>query len=145
MKKEEIYVEINNEAEQKRAIEILTKAGEGIGDVNLTYRYKYLKLDETWFVGCVNDNLTEITLDQLEQMLTHTIDNEIESFKERMKEKGFEVSVVIEKEIIQPDDVVMFYDNDSNVRSFAKYKSVAQCWDNIVKVTDKHVLKFLNL
>jgi hypothetical protein len=147
MKKEEIYVKISTHDEQKRAIDILQKAGEKIGDMGLSGYYCILDFNnEDWdIIG--SDNIKgkiKITLDQLEQLLTTSIDKEIESFKERMKERGFEISVVIEKEIIKPDDVVMCYDLD-DFKMFAKYKDIRQCWKNVVKVTDEHVLKFLNL
>jgi hypothetical protein len=147
MRKEEIYVEINNEAEQMRAIEILQKAGEKIGDVDFnSFCYKLILSDDlTWWVCVHANNKTQITLDQLDQLLNQSIDKEIESFKERMKQRGFEISVVIEKEVIKPDDVVMYWYEGCIDRVFVKYKNFSSSAENVVKVTDEHVLKFLDL
>ena len=146
MKKEEIYVKISTHDEQKRAIEILTKVGEKIKDVNTPLGYRFLmKKYNNWYFNINKDAKTQISFHELEQLLTLSIDKEIESFKERMKERGFEISVVIEKEIINPDDVVMYWDDTSGIRSFIRYVNLLGSHDNIVKVTDEHILKFLNL
>jgi hypothetical protein len=72
MKKHEIYVEITNEQERLRAIEILEKAGEKIKDNSWLLKcgdFKHLSFaDKKWgYLGSYEK--TKITLDQLEQML----------------------------------------------------------------------------
>jgi len=74
MKKEEIYVEITNEIERLRAIEILQNAGEVISKNDKQLRpikwFKYLVLkNEGWFVSISHIDKTKITLDELESLL----------------------------------------------------------------------------
>jgi hypothetical protein len=75
MKKEEIYVEITNEQERLRVIEILQNAGEEImnynsSDFKLCYDYKYLSLtSKGWWLDCYTDQKTKINLDELETLL----------------------------------------------------------------------------
>lgn len=72
MKKGEIYVEITNEGERLRAIEILKNAGEKLGDTELLQGYAILKqchIFKDWFIGFKTEELTKITLDQLEALL----------------------------------------------------------------------------
>jgi hypothetical protein len=81
MKKHQIYVEITNEQERLRAIEILEKAGERVyprcflkeknGFGKLT-RYH----DGEWIYSCnLSAKKTKITLDQLEQLLIPKFEN----------------------------------------------------------------------
>ena len=81
MKKHEIYVEITNEKERLKAIEILEKAGERVypccflkeknGFGKLT-RYH----DGEWIYSCnLSAKKTKITLDQLEEMLMPKSEN----------------------------------------------------------------------
>ena len=75
MKKENIYVEITNEQERLRAIEILQNAGEDIrndytSDFKLVMNFKYVVLSECgWWISSVTENKTKITLDELETLL----------------------------------------------------------------------------
>jgi hypothetical protein len=76
MKKENIYVEITNEKERLKAIEILQNAREEIGEyssaMKRTSHYKILKFDSKekhWFIGWTTDELTKITLNELEALL----------------------------------------------------------------------------
>jgi hypothetical protein len=78
-------------------------------------------------------------------MIAERIEQAVAEFKQQMRDKGLEVSVVIEKEIIKPDDVVMYWYEECVDRVFVKYKNFCSAADNIVKVTDPHILKFLNL
>jgi hypothetical protein len=74
MKKEQIYVTIDNEEKRLRAIEILEKANAPIRRTSHLYSfvsdYKYLAIDNTgvWTMFCATHD-TEITLDQLESLL----------------------------------------------------------------------------
>jgi hypothetical protein len=74
MKKEEIYVEITNEQERLRAIEILQNAGENILDnclaMKLLVNYQYLiPASIGWYISNSCSTRTKITLDQLEALL----------------------------------------------------------------------------
>lgn len=75
MKKEEIYVLIDSEEKRLRAIQILNDAGEKILDKNTSMdfseKFKNLRLDINgyWFVFGYTDSCTQITLDQLEEMM----------------------------------------------------------------------------
>jgi hypothetical protein len=75
MNKSEIYVEITNEQERLRAIEILEKAGESIySSCCLKKEHTFGKLtmyhDGEWICSFnFSAKKTKITLDQLEEML----------------------------------------------------------------------------
>jgi hypothetical protein len=74
MKKENIYVEITNETERLRAIEILQNAGEEIWEnscaMKLLANYKYLLLAcNGWYISNNLLGRLEITLDELEALL----------------------------------------------------------------------------
>jgi hypothetical protein len=74
MKKENIYVEITNETERLRAIEILQNAGEEIWEntcaMKLISNYKYLLLaDNGWYISNNIFDRIKITLDELESLL----------------------------------------------------------------------------
>jgi hypothetical protein len=74
MKKEEIYVEITNETERLRVIEILQNAGEEIWGngcaMELLANYRYLLLAYNgWYISNNLFGRTEITLDELEALL----------------------------------------------------------------------------
>jgi hypothetical protein len=151
MKKEDIYVEINNEEDRLRAIQILEKAVEKIYPREDAMKFSYVhnslvKHNNGWLINTMQAGRTKITLFELDVLLTpKSTDTLIEDFKQQMRDKGLEVSVVIEKEIINPDDVVMYWDKNDYERILSKKRYVNAKWDNIVKVTDPHILKFLNL
>lgn len=73
MKKEEIYVKIDSEEKRLRAIEILENAGERIPEnvsKHIDSNFCFLSFLECWIVANYNfGNKTEITLDELEQLL----------------------------------------------------------------------------
>jgi hypothetical protein len=76
MKKQEIYVEITNEKERLRAIEILKKSGERVLNCSRLYKKDKtgnLSFSEQWslpsFMFQLPRNLHKITLIQLEEML----------------------------------------------------------------------------
>jgi hypothetical protein len=75
MKKHEIYVEITNEQERLRAIEILEKAGERVwwhpsAMEILGVKFRYLIIDGSgeWLIS-TRKRTHKITLEQLEEML----------------------------------------------------------------------------
>jgi hypothetical protein len=73
MNKSEIYVEITNEQERLRAIEILEKAGESIwwhsSAMQVGIDCRYLKMVEGDWLISVYKKQHQITLEQLEEML----------------------------------------------------------------------------
>jgi hypothetical protein len=82
MKKHEIYVEITNEHERLRAIEILEKAGESVYcESRLFDKYSIGNLSflEQWSLPSLNFRLPrkvhKITLQQLEEMLMPKSEN----------------------------------------------------------------------
>jgi hypothetical protein len=80
MNKSEIYVEITNEQERLRAIEILEKAGERVWDylrameINIDCSYLFCCKDGDWLIS-PRKRTRQITLDQLEEMLMPKSDN----------------------------------------------------------------------
>lgn len=99
MKKEEIYVIIDNDEKRNKAVEILTDAGEAIWDsesaMQYTQGYNYLTFDADdmdWYT--VSDDvieiggLTEITLDQLEELLRKEGKQKVSGKKELIEING---------------------------------------------------------
>jgi hypothetical protein len=91
MKKENIYVEITNETERLRAIEILQNAGEVISKNDKQLRpikwFKYLVLkNEGWFVSISHIDKTKITLDELEALLNPKKSNVFTDVQEWIRE-----------------------------------------------------------
>ena len=99
MNKEQIYVEITNEQEQLRAIEILQNAGEKIWDqssaMKLLFGYKYLVLaNNGWFIsGCIQEQ-SKITLDELEALLKPKKSNVFTEVQEWVRDNTPELSWV---------------------------------------------------
>ena len=91
MKKTEIYVEITNEQERLRAIEILQNAGEYVWENS-----RVLKKSETGFLIFYNNNWvlaglkrysqTKISIDQLEVLLTPNKSNVFTDVQEWIRE-----------------------------------------------------------
>jgi hypothetical protein len=77
LKKDKVYVLIDNEKDRDRAIEILTKAGEKMWDDEIAFNFNkdanYLVIypDGEWLIDIdiVIDNRTQVTLDELERIL----------------------------------------------------------------------------
>jgi hypothetical protein len=93
MKKTEIYVEITNEKERLRAIEILQNAGEeiykGSGLNNLfkhPFNVAFLESDNEWLILRRIDDETKITLDELEALLTPKKSNVFTDVQEWIRE-----------------------------------------------------------
>jgi hypothetical protein len=117
MKKEEIYVVIEDEEKRLRAIQILTDAKENISTFDLSFefseKHKYLRLDSNnqWFIfSYMFSTDTEITLDQLEQMLSpiKEVGMSLDALKLIAESWGFEL---VEKEReIKVGDFGKFWD-----------------------------------
>jgi hypothetical protein len=122
MKKEQIYVTIDNEEKRLRAIEILEKAGEEIKDDSILYKcvdnhYSRLCINSegVWTLFCITHNKA-ITLDQLEQLLLPNYQVKdvilpLDELKQQAKKLGFEL---VEKPY-EPKvgDFGYFWDNES--------------------------------
>jgi hypothetical protein len=120
MKKEEIYVVIDSEEKRLKAIQILSDAGEIlINHSSLLGRYKTemeLKFnsDFWWVTNDYNNNKQEITLDQLEQLLSpkQEVKMELDALKLIAESYGFEL---IEKtREIKVGDFGKFWDSTSD-------------------------------
>jgi hypothetical protein len=117
MKKEEIYVVIDSEEKRLRAIQILSDAKENISTFDLSIefseKHKYLRLDSNnqWFIfSYVFSTDTEITLNQLEQMLNpiKEVGMSLDALKLIAESWGFEL---VEKEReIKVGDFGKFWD-----------------------------------
>jgi len=77
MNKTEIRVTIDSKEKQQRAIEILNNHGEKIWEDNTAMYFDeifyFLVCDKEkidWFIRSLDDSRTEITLDQLDELLT---------------------------------------------------------------------------
>ena len=92
MNKENIYVVIDSESKRVRAIQILNDAGENI-DSELYYG-NYLQsirfYDNQWIWTSIN-NLTEITLDKLEEILVPKQEIKLDELKLIAESYGFEL------------------------------------------------------
>lgn len=74
MNKNEIYVTLNSEEEATKAREILEKYGEpileGLEALKVISKYKYLRYEKAgWYIYSGKFNETEVTLEQLEEIL----------------------------------------------------------------------------
>jgi len=93
MKKENIYVEITNETERLRAIEILQNAGEDIWDGSriLTNSEEgcLMFYNNNWILACITDRKrTKITLDELETLLKPKKSNVFTEVQEWIRENA---------------------------------------------------------
>lgn len=97
MKKEEIYVIIDNDEKRDKAIKILTDAGEAIWDSPRAMEYtqgsKYLAIDTAgmdWYTIFSDEikGLTEISLDQLEELLRKEGKQKVSGKKELIEING---------------------------------------------------------
>jgi len=120
MKKEEIYVVIDSEEKRLRAIQILSDAKENISTCDLSMdfseKHKYLRLDSNnqWFIfSYMFSTDTEITLDQLEQMLNpiKEVGMSLDALKLIAESWGFEL--VEKPREIKVGDFGKFWDNDN--------------------------------
>jgi hypothetical protein len=125
MKKEEIYVVIDSEEKRLRAIQILTDAKENIWSnetdglkVKLDSWFKFLrfsKTDNEWQLYMNSDDTTQITLDQLEQLLSpkQEIKMKLDALKLIAESYGFKL---VEKE------------REIKVGNFGKFWSDNNCY-----------------
>ena len=142
MKKENIYLKVDKDS-IKEAEKILRDNHEIIQDLRVHNDYIFLVWDGYgWFVGSCSYDRTEINIQQFKELFLKSKEQLIHEFEKDMKEIGFNVEVIV-KEMFEADDVVMCWDDGSNYREFIKYKELTDDWENIVKVTDEHVIKFI--
>ena len=121
MKKEEIFVRIDNEEKRLRAIQILTDSGEEIWSEGVLFNESSkgsLRLDRTtnmWFLHTVESAGTGITLDQLEQLLTPNyavkeVHLTIDEIRLQAEKLGFEL--VEKKRDVKSGDFGLFWDDE---------------------------------
>jgi hypothetical protein len=160
MKKEEIYVVIDSEEKRLRAIKILSDAKEnpltGIStdytiDVKKGYIYLHLYKNFGWFIDKGNFEKQEISLDQLEQLLSpqfvvKEIALPLEELQKQAESLGYKL--VKEKRQIKVGDFGKFWDND-NHHSYYSYlerinesnmyqpKGFSVGWKNFCHLTDE--------
>jgi len=157
MKKEEIYVVIDSEEKRLRAIQILSDAKEPIfscSDIFSENPYnKCLEFfDYEWIISGYNDEdikkKTEISLDQLEQLLSpiQEVKMELDALKLIAESYGFEL--VEKKREIKVGDFGKFWDKDGQNylygflreidESTVPYKSTnIFWWENFETLTDE--------
>ena len=119
MKKEEIYVVIDNEETQLKAIQILNDANEdwynGISQLNIFKKYPYLRFDgKYWYLNTVTASCNQISFDTLEQLLKTSFVVEevvlpIEELRQQAESLGFEL--VEKKREIKVGDFGKFWGN----------------------------------
>jgi hypothetical protein len=95
MKEEEIYVVIDSEEKRLRALDILETAGEkvykSLEKIKHETKLRYDKKDLDWYLTFLDDTteFTEITLDQLEQLLIPI--SELDQLKQQAELLGYEL------------------------------------------------------
>jgi hypothetical protein len=99
MKKENIYVEITNEQERLRAIEILQNAGESIWEnscaMKLLAEYKYLIFaGNGWYISNNIFGRLKTTLDEFESLLNPKKSNVFTEVQEWVRDNTPELSWV---------------------------------------------------
>lgn len=127
MKKEQIYVVINSEPKRLRAIQILSDAKEKslsssktCYQVDVKRNYIYLIFFNTehgnggWFIGSKNKGKTEISLDQLEELLNPNfvvkeVVLSIDELQKQAESLGFEL--VKKERQIKVGDFGKFWDS----------------------------------
>jgi hypothetical protein len=157
MKKEHIYVVIDSEEKQKRAIKILIDSGENIGDTTFNERYKYLRFDTSneWNTfSFVWTSKTEINLDQLNQLLSpkQEVKMQLDALKLIAESYGFEL--VEKKREIKVGDFGKFETKDTPYSAFGflreideygcfteDVKGVCNIWANFRHLTDYEKLQ----
>ena len=94
MKKEGIYVVIDSESKRKRALQILSDAGENIGNTDFYENYKYLRFDTSneWNTfSFIWTSEIEINLDELNEILNpkEEVKMELDALKLIAESYGF--------------------------------------------------------
>ena len=96
MKKKNIYVVIDSESKRLRALQILSDAGENIGNTMFDEKYKYLRFDASneWNTfSFIWTSETEVTLDELQQLLNpkQEVKMELDALKLIAESYGFDL------------------------------------------------------
>lgn len=120
MRKEDICVLIDDEKKKWRALEILSKAKEKMGDMSYNLKWSYLKfnsLSGAWFVGLKNLDLREVSLDELEEILILTFPKQMWVWDEIEDHKTIKTVVDIYKDqyVVEDDKSYLTYLNASTV------------------------------
>lgn len=153
MRKEEIYVVIDSEEKRLRALDILEKAGEEVYKYFLDYKYlKYHEVDCDWFAtdeGCIK-GLTEITIDQLEQLLIPM--SQLDQLKQQAEALGYEL--VEKKREIKVGDFGVFWDDDgenkylfsviSKIEGKTYFSKFGAIWQNFRHLTEEEKQQIQN-
>lgn len=120
LKKKDIYVLIEDQPNCDKALEILTKYKEPLSKIpsgfvyNSTYEYLKLSSSGKWFIGYDCPNLTEITLDELEQLLNKPkikkseLLERIEALEKKLESK-YEDKTEIKED--KPNEITYWKDN----------------------------------
>jgi len=153
MKKEEIYVVIDSEEKRLRVIQILSDAREVIwSESSLLERYEssfdLMFNGNCWLTRSYKKNKTEITLDQLEQLLNpiKEVGMSLDALKLIAENWGFEL--IEKKREIKVGDFGKFWDNDNhysyyfflekiNESNMYKPKGFSDGWENFCHLTDE--------
>jgi len=141
MKKENIYVVIDSAEKRKRADSILESAEENIGDTDFYENYKYLRFDTSneWNTfSFVWTSETEITLDQLEELLNpkEEVKMELDALKLIAESYGFEL--VEKPREIKVGDFGKFWRDNEKMFTYGFLKSIDKVG------TDKYEINYGN-
>lgn len=114
MKKEEIYVVIDSKEKQKRAIQILTDAGEKVWEhsqifFNNATGCLICRRDNLWYLLATRSTKQEINLNELEEILAPKQEIKLDSLKLIAESYGFEL--VEKTREIKVGDFGIFWDS----------------------------------
>jgi hypothetical protein len=148
MKKEEIYVVIDNEEKRLRALGILERAGEKVWKescllTNKADGSRILLSEKGWSYSGTLERKTEITLAQLEQLLIPM--SQLGKLKQQAELLGYEL--VEKKREIKVGDFGVFFHNDydgvvlydflSEIEKGKYVDNDGNTWDNFRHLTDE--------
>jgi len=151
MTKEEIYVEITSEEERLKSIDILEKAGEEIlknSDLFIKFMTGKLCYKNRWSLPTLNytTDRIKITLYELEKLLQPKVDVLIDNFKKECHDKGYNVSVTIESEVLKDNDFVRAVDKANGNVWYGVYKQFQNSICYIfTKASKEEILKYFEL
>lgn len=161
MKKEEIYVVIDSEEKRLRAIQILTDAKEVIYKNSMLFQsdiknFKLLHFTTNWALSPFIVTKTEITLDQLQQLLNPNfvvkeVVLSIDELQKQAENLGFEL--VKKERQIKVGDFGKFSSENGNICSYGflykmkdiesgiiyveNNKNITTVWSNFSHLTDE--------
>ena len=152
MKKEEIYVVIDSEEKRLRAIQILTDAGETIFDTSSLLNEFPGKMilrfnGKNWWITLDSDDKTEITLDQLEQLLNPKQEKPIKLDALKLIAESYGFELVEKKREPKVGDFGKFWDLEDD--KYSQYGFILEIteqgvtsdgellWDNFSHLTEE--------